>query len=178
MNPIWLSRLNHFYSPLYKHNISISTTTPLEQHLYSGLWEVVVIILIGLIVSFFDFLKLFSSCIILTILSTDSFMVSALLVSVHFVALPVVEEAYMLVVLVVVVLAVLNLVDWIILNINMVLSFLSCDQTVFNIMGLILMRMDMVVIQVGIPTWFHHEYIQLLFKVAMAGCRISYEILD
>jgi hypothetical protein len=38
-------------------------------------------------------------------------MVSALLVSVHFVALPVVEEAYMLVVLVVVVLAVLNLVD-------------------------------------------------------------------
>jgi hypothetical protein len=79
--------------------------------LYSGLWEVVVLILIGLIVSFFDFLKLFSSCIILTILSTDSFMVSALLVSVHFVALPVVEEAYMLVVLVVVVLAVLNLVD-------------------------------------------------------------------
>ncbi len=79
--------------------------------MYSGLWEVAVIILIGLIVSFFDFLKLFSSCIILTILSTDSFMVSALLVSVHFVALPVVEEAYMLVVLVVVVLAVLNLVD-------------------------------------------------------------------
>lgn len=174
MNPIWLSRLNHFYSPLYKHNINISTTTPLEEHLYSGLWEVAVIILIGLIVSFFDFLKLFSSCIILTILSTDSFMVSALLESAHFVALPVVEEAYMLVVLVVLV----KLVDWIILNINMVLSFLSCDQTVFNIMGLIMMRMDMVVIQVGIPTWFHHEYIQLLFKVAMAGCRISYEILD
>lgn len=66
--------------------------------------------MIGLIVSFFDFLKLFSSCIILTILSTDSFMVSALLVSVHFVTLPVVEEAYMVVVLVIVV-VVLNLVD-------------------------------------------------------------------
>lgn len=73
-------------------------------------------------------------------------MVWPLLVSVHFVAL-VEEEAYM-----VVLFLLLNLVNSITIKTNMVLSFLIWDQIIFNLMGLILMRMGMVVIQVGILT--------------------------